>query len=326
MKRPPQSRAKPLTIVDVLDDPKLFKPWFPGDTWGAWLTILKAAFCLPMTDAERKFFRTIAERDPPKRRVKELWVIGGRRGGKDAVTSAIVAYLAGMFTDRDKRLRPGERASVLCLAVDRDQAGVVLGYVKSYFNDLAMLKKKRDKASTFENLMNANSKGHKILENISAELFAIADRLRAFDIALATETQNLRLAELAANKVEQRRVAEAAQADAREFEAQLRLFDKHMRAAMDAWVSAGERHRSMRMNGIVTSPDDDRFRIKTIDVIKTWLLGFPWTKFGDFDLPGWLGIKNATSARFWTAASRIRRPRSMAVAEVRFIKLDGCYR
>ena len=94
-----------------------------------------------MTDAERKFFRTIAERDPPKRRVKELWVIGGRRGGKDSVTSAIVAYLAGMFTDRDKRLSPGERASVLCLAVDRDQAGVVLGYVKSYFNDLAMLKK-----------------------------------------------------------------------------------------------------------------------------------------------------------------------------------------
>ena len=235
-----------------------------------------------MTDAERKFFRTIAERYLPKRRVKELWVIGGRRGGKDFVTSAIVAYLAGMFTDRDKRLSPGERASVLCLAVDRDQAGVVLGYVKSYFNDLAMLKKKRDEASTFENLMNANSKGHKTLENISAELFAIADRVRAFDIAIATEQQNLRVAELAVNKVEQRRVAEAAQADAREFEAQLRLFDQHLNAAMDAWMSALERHRSMRMSGIVTSPDDDRFRIKTVDVIKTWLLHFPWIKTGAF--------------------------------------------
>ena len=42
----------------------------------------------------------------------------------------------------------------------------------------ADLEAKRDEASTFENLMNANSKGHKILENISAELFAIADRLR----------------------------------------------------------------------------------------------------------------------------------------------------
>ena len=52
MKRPPQSRAKPLTIVDVLDDPKLFKPWFPGDTWGAWLTILKSHL-LPADDGCR---------------------------------------------------------------------------------------------------------------------------------------------------------------------------------------------------------------------------------------------------------------------------------
>ena len=159
------------------------------------------------------------------------------------------------------------------------------------------LEAKRDENSTFENLMHPDSKGHKKLQSIAAELFAIADKVRAFDIAIATEQQNLRLAELAANKLEQRQVAEAAQADAREFEAQLRLFDKHMRAAMDAWITAGERHRSMRMNGIVTSPDDNRFRIKTIDVIKTWLLGFPWIKGGDFGFTSLAGNQRCDFAK-----------------------------
>jgi len=53
-----------MNIDEALTDPELFQPWFPGPTWNGWRTVLKAAYCLPMDEAETEFFRTIAERDP----------------------------------------------------------------------------------------------------------------------------------------------------------------------------------------------------------------------------------------------------------------------
>ena len=87
-----------------------------------------------MDEGEIKLFRGVAERDPPKRRVRELWAVVGRRGGKDSVASAVACFAAG-FIDYRKVLRPGERASVLCLAVDKAQAGIVEKYTRAYFAD-----------------------------------------------------------------------------------------------------------------------------------------------------------------------------------------------
>jgi hypothetical protein len=42
--------------------------------------------------------------------------------------------------DGRRFLRPGERALVMCLACDREQAKIVLGYVKSFFTDNEMLR------------------------------------------------------------------------------------------------------------------------------------------------------------------------------------------
>src|SRR5262249_3169116 len=127
-----------LSIVDAIRDPALFAQWFPGSSWDNWLTILKAAYALPLTAEERAFFRTVAGRDPPSKPVRELWLIVGRRGGKDSVASVIAAYSAATFTGAGL-LRPGERALVLCLAVDRDQSKIVLNYTRSYFKDIDLL-------------------------------------------------------------------------------------------------------------------------------------------------------------------------------------------
>jgi hypothetical protein len=127
------------SIIDAMDDPAGFAPWFPGETWQGWRAVLKAAFALPMTDDDIAFFRTVAERDPPECPVKELWIVVGRRGGKDSIASVIAAYLASTFADSG-RLRPGERALVLCLAVDRVQAKIVLNYTRSYFTEIELLK------------------------------------------------------------------------------------------------------------------------------------------------------------------------------------------
>ncbi|GAB9089157.1 hypothetical protein [Bradyrhizobium diazoefficiens] len=127
-----------MNIIDAISDQNLYAPWFPGESWGAWRTVLKAIFAIPMTDAEKAFFRTIAERDPPAEPVKEVWIVAGRRAGKDSVASVLVAHLAAMFENTD-RLRPGERAVVLCLATDRDQAKIIFGYTQSYFQDIPLL-------------------------------------------------------------------------------------------------------------------------------------------------------------------------------------------
>ena len=56
-----------------------------GESWRGWRTVLKAAYGMPLDDDELPFFRKVAQRDPPGRRVRELWLIVGRRGGKDSV-------------------------------------------------------------------------------------------------------------------------------------------------------------------------------------------------------------------------------------------------
>src|SRR6202158_3848250 len=115
-------QAKPLTIINALDS--LFEPWFRGPSWDGWRAVLKAAYALPMTDDEVDFFHSVADRDPPERPVRELWCIVGRGGGKDSVASVIAAHTAALFSE-GARLRPNERALVMCLATDRDQSKIV---------------------------------------------------------------------------------------------------------------------------------------------------------------------------------------------------------
>lgn len=149
-------KAKPaarpaLTIVDAINDPHLFAPYFAGPSWDGWRAILKAAHALPMTPEEISFFRTVADRDPPTRPVTELWCIVGRRGGKDSIASVIASHSAALFDQQD-RLRPGETAAVLCLACDRDQARIILNYSRAYFSEIPLLSSMvtRETATGFE--------------------------------------------------------------------------------------------------------------------------------------------------------------------------------
>jgi hypothetical protein len=125
-----------IDIVTALDDPALFGPFFHGPSWDGWRAILKAAHALPMTERELELFRAVAERDPPKKRVRELWVAAGRRAGKDSIVSAMATVAALQpYTG----LRPGEAPTVMCLAVDKQQARIVLRYIKGFFERIELL-------------------------------------------------------------------------------------------------------------------------------------------------------------------------------------------
>ena len=129
-----------ISVVDTMSDQELFGRWFAGSSWEGWRTILKAAFGHPLTDGERTFFDTVAGgREPPRKPIKQLWVIGGRRSGKDSIASLLIAHLAATFTD-GHLLRSGERATVLCLATNSSQAKIVSNYARAYFDQVPMLR------------------------------------------------------------------------------------------------------------------------------------------------------------------------------------------
>jgi hypothetical protein len=135
-------------VISAMDG--TFAEWFAGPSWNGWRAILKAAYCLPMNEEELAFFGEVAGgRAPPTKRVRELWCVGGRRGGKDSIASLIIAHAAAGFDGRRRQIagiplpamRRGERATIFCLARDRDQARIALQYVKSYFEELPELAK-----------------------------------------------------------------------------------------------------------------------------------------------------------------------------------------
>jgi hypothetical protein len=126
-----------MTVSEAMIDPALLGGQFAGPSWSTWRAVLRAAEGLPLDDDDLALFRSVADRDPPRRRVRELHVIAGRRAGKDSVASAIAAVAA--IQDYSAYLRPGERASVICLAVDRAQARIVLRYIAGYFRENPLL-------------------------------------------------------------------------------------------------------------------------------------------------------------------------------------------
>jgi len=121
----------------AISDARLLGAGFAGASWNRWKAVLKAAYAEPLDDAERALFHEVAEREPPTRPVKELWVIGGRRSGKDSIASAIATIAA--ISDYQPFLRPGERATVMCLACDREQARILRRYIGASFASVPLL-------------------------------------------------------------------------------------------------------------------------------------------------------------------------------------------
>ena len=130
----------PLPIDKVLTDPRLLGAGL-GDiaTWATWLIVLKAAFGQPLTADELEIFKAVAGgRSLPLKRVRELWCIIGRRGGKSRMAAALAVYFA-LFVKH--KLAGGEKGMVLVLAATVEQARVVFDYVLAFLNNSPALRK-----------------------------------------------------------------------------------------------------------------------------------------------------------------------------------------
>jgi hypothetical protein len=127
------------TILQAMNDPQLFAPWFKGKTWEAWRAYLAALFALPMNEKQRAIYREHTDRtDLPLHQVNESWIIAGRRSGKSIVASLVAVYLS--LRDYSAHLAPGEVGTVMAIASDRKQARVILSYIDAFFERVELLR------------------------------------------------------------------------------------------------------------------------------------------------------------------------------------------
>ncbi len=128
-----------MNIVAAMTDKNLFGLHFSAPSWTNWLAVLKGAFAPDsMTDPDRDIYQKATRRETTPAALHELWMLIGRRGGKDAIASFLALSLA-CSRDWKKELRPGETAVGMILCPDRRQGRVALGYMKGYLETIPLL-------------------------------------------------------------------------------------------------------------------------------------------------------------------------------------------
>jgi hypothetical protein len=119
-----------VSILDAMTDPALFGDTFGADSFAAWRALLGGFYGLDLTDQEAETFAGITGGlSAPTEAQDELWLVVGRRGGKSHAAALCAVYEAA-FQDHRDRLAPGEVATVMLVAADRQQARTLLRYVK----------------------------------------------------------------------------------------------------------------------------------------------------------------------------------------------------
>jgi hypothetical protein len=127
------------TVLEAMDDPNLFAPFFRGDSWKGWRAFLAGLFALPMDDEALALYRRHTGREsPPETVFKEATLICGRRGGKSRVLALIGVYLA-TFIDYRPFLAPGEVGTVAIIAADRKQARSIFRFVIGLLSNVELL-------------------------------------------------------------------------------------------------------------------------------------------------------------------------------------------
>ena len=107
--------ASKVTILDAIDDPRLFGRQFAGDSWDAWRSFLSALFGQALTEEQVEVFQRDTGRERAAGPYNEAWVIAGRRGGKSRIAALIAVFLSTM-RDYSDVLSAGQRGVLALLS------------------------------------------------------------------------------------------------------------------------------------------------------------------------------------------------------------------
>lgn len=130
-----------MNIIDALHRKEIFRPLFKDlATWSAWFVYLRGLFGLEIEDAaDRKLWKACTGLAKPAGKVRESFVICGRRSGKSYMSAVIASFLAA-FRDWKPYLSPGEKGWIFVVANDKQQAGIIKAYISGIFHRVACLK------------------------------------------------------------------------------------------------------------------------------------------------------------------------------------------
>jgi hypothetical protein len=149
---PDRIRMTNITLLDLLHHRDAFHPWFRDpDQWGAWRAFLKALYAVPMSPAEMAIYQSCTGRTtPPTRQAREAWMCCGVRSGKSLIESALAVTVA-CTSDFRQYIVPGETLKIPVIGSDKEQAGVIMGYIREMFNAPTFRKElKREVGDCFE--------------------------------------------------------------------------------------------------------------------------------------------------------------------------------
>lgn len=137
-------------VIKAMEDPRLFGDTFKNkESWEPWKAFLKAMFNLRMTKAELDLFRQCTDmKQPSDEKIREAWVIVGRRGGKSSIAALLAVWLA-CFKDWTPYVRPGERPYIFVIST-KLQAQTVKDYVLGMLESKPYLSKKIEIDRQFE--------------------------------------------------------------------------------------------------------------------------------------------------------------------------------
>ena len=119
-----------ISLHAAMCDPRLFGKVVQAESFWTWKTVAKLLSGVPLDDGrEVELFKQCTGRSRlPERPVTRLYLLVGRRGGKDRFMSAVAVWTAALANDWRRLLSAGEVGSVVLIGADRRQASILRRY------------------------------------------------------------------------------------------------------------------------------------------------------------------------------------------------------
>jgi hypothetical protein len=121
-----------IPLTRALIDPNIFGATFAADTFWPWRTVGKLIDGIELTEPrEIELFEACTGRSyarHERRRLRRLFILAGRRAGKDRFFSAVSVWRAALCANSSQHISAGEGAVVIVVAKDRRQAAILRNY------------------------------------------------------------------------------------------------------------------------------------------------------------------------------------------------------
>lgn len=153
--------SKELDIVKAIKDRNLLGSYFPNglESWSNWLVFFKVLSGYTKSKFTKRELRLFREctglKELPKERLRECFLVCGRRGAK-STTAGLLAVFYGLWGGWERYLNRGEKAYIFIVSPNMSQGKIIKDYILGIFDSNPVLKKKVKKVLAAEIHLNNN--------------------------------------------------------------------------------------------------------------------------------------------------------------------------